>query len=110
VRKIDIIRYTEVNKHFGVEGPEVTLVPTFVIEFETKFQLEVRENKTITPPSKFTDTLKSIHGPPLGSVDPRLKTADLNYDNGVLWQCLHASLRIHRGKGTEVCRSSFTSP
>ena len=52
MRKIDIIRYTEVNKHFGVEGPEVALVPTFVIEFETKFQLEVRENKIIIPPPR----------------------------------------------------------
>jgi hypothetical protein len=39
------------------------LFPTFLVEGNPKFQLEVSENKNvIISPSKFTDPLKSIHG------------------------------------------------
>jgi hypothetical protein len=40
------------------------LFPTFLVEGNAKFQLEVSENKhVIFSPSKFTDPLKSIQGP-----------------------------------------------
>jgi hypothetical protein len=40
------------------------LFPTFLVEGHAKFQLEVNENKhVILSPSKFSDPLKSIHGP-----------------------------------------------
>jgi len=51
-------------KHFW--GLEVinNMLPTVTIEEKAKFQLEVSENEVVIfPPSKFTDPLKSIHGP-----------------------------------------------
>jgi len=40
------------------------MLPTVTIEEKAKFQLEVSENEVVIfPPSKFTDPLKSIHGP-----------------------------------------------
>ena len=42
------------------KGHKITLLPTFIIEQKTKFQLEVSANKAaIFFPSKFTDPLKS---------------------------------------------------
>ena len=61
-------------------------MPTFFIECKAKFQLEVRDNNIIIPPPPV-----QVYGPPLGFVDPRLRTAVLNCDNGVFWQCVHAS-------------------
>jgi len=41
------------------------LLPTLIIEWKAKYQLEVTEYKVaIYFPSKFTDTLKSLYGPP----------------------------------------------
>jgi hypothetical protein len=61
---------------------------------KAKFQLEVTENEIVIPPVQVYGPLKSIRGLPLGSVDPRLRTAVLSCDNGVLWQYLHASVKI----------------
>jgi hypothetical protein len=47
------------------------LFPTFQVEGNAKYQLEVSENKdVIFFPSQFTDPLKSIHEPPRGSWTP----------------------------------------
>jgi len=55
----------------------MTLLPTFVVELKSKFQLEVNEKKFVLFSIK-------VHGPPKinwrtfkGSVDPRLRTAVL---------------------------------
>jgi hypothetical protein len=61
---LDIVRLSEVNKHFGVHRPYIILLLTISVERKAKFQLQVSENKfVIFSPPKFTD--------------PRLTTADL---------------------------------
>jgi len=53
---------TEAINHF---------VAILSVQREAKFQPEVSENKEVTFfLSKFTDPLKSIHGPPKGSWTP----------------------------------------
>lgn len=80
-------------------------MPAFVIEFKAKFQLEVREIKIVIPTPVQVKVTVLFYPPeiyPRTPVDPRLRTAVLSCDDGVLWQCLHASLRIRGGKETEA--------
>ena len=51
------------------------MLPTFNIELEAKFQLEVSENEVVFFASKFTEHLKSSHK---GFVGPSLRTAALH--------------------------------
>jgi hypothetical protein len=54
----------------------VTKLQELIIEGNVKFQLEVSENKdVIFFPSKFTDPLKSIHGPHGGPCGPKVKNS-----------------------------------
>jgi hypothetical protein len=49
----------------------MTLLPTFIIEYKAKFQLEIIEYKVVNfSLSNFTDPLISIHGPPRGPYTP----------------------------------------
>jgi hypothetical protein len=65
-------------EHFGVQRPQITLLPAFIIQLEDKFRLEVRESKVVNVfPIQ-------IHGPPeiyprtpKGTMDPRYGTAVL---------------------------------
>jgi hypothetical protein len=47
--------FTEVKKICGVQRPQTSLLPTFVIEWKAKFKLEASENKVVI---FFPDLLK----------------------------------------------------
>jgi hypothetical protein len=53
----DLLKLTYI---FGVYRSYITLLPTFIIEWNVRFQLDVSENKVVFFSSaKFTDLLKS---------------------------------------------------
>jgi hypothetical protein len=62
--EIDLLKLKNI---FGVYRPYITLLPTFNIELNVRFQLNVSENKVYFPPSQ-------VHGP---SEISRLQTVAL---------------------------------
>ena len=60
-------KQTNKQNTLGVRRTIITLLPTFVIEWEAKFLIQFSENKVVFFFSKFGDP----------SVDPRLRTAVL---------------------------------
>jgi hypothetical protein len=64
--------------------PQITLLPKIIIERKAKFQLQVsKNNAVIFSPSKFMDPPEVYPRTPWGSVDARLRTAELHYVEGV---------------------------
>ena len=62
---VSLDRRIEVEKYFWSLAAINYLLPTFITEWKAKFQLQVSENEVVIFfPSKFTNPLKSMYGPP----------------------------------------------
>jgi len=79
------------------------LLPTFIIELQANFQLEVSGNNVIFSPAKFTDPLKSM-----GFMDPSLRTADLGDKSTEIYLLLDRrwigwyGCRLLSGRGIDI--------
>ena len=58
------MRFIEINKHcLESRGHKLLFLPTFIIQWKSKFQSGVVKNKVSSPPpTEFAGPLKSIHG------------------------------------------------
>ena len=69
------MRFTAVNKHFCSPQAINYSLSKFIMEWKSKFQLDVIENQVVFPPPFFSI---QFHGPPeiysWGFVNPRLRT------------------------------------